>query len=448
MKSIPISRQTRCFLLIFLCFLWTSAGYLSWLYRLMEILPDVQVELVSEVVGYLLQALGLLAFALLVRKRPAFAKRQPFALTIVLDFLCLVLAVLLKGSVPILIFGLLMNLLHGLLAGFYLHRLALNVTWNRRALIFGLGYGAASFMTWLLSLFGGGNFLHSKWVLAVYFLLAGLTVLLLHQDDLHPADAPSREKTPAAGLVALAAGTVVLLSLVKSLGFSFPSADLREGIDLELSRVFYAVGLILAGFISDRERKYGAICCVASLGVPFLMITLVDQFSPSLVFWIINYLLYGFFTVFRVILFSDLAQKGEGSLWLSGFGLLFGRVGDALGVLGFLLLGVRPAVLIIISAGMFAVTIVGFLLLYQRLYTPAPLPERSERERFEAYARKYDLSSREREVLQLILDGYSSQEIAAKLFVSESTVKFHIHNLLKKTACANRVALIAQYQAE
>ena len=282
----------------------------------------------------------------------------------------------------------------------------------------------------------------------VYFLLAGLTVLLLRQDDLYPADAASREKAPAAGLVALAAGTVVLLSLVKSLGFSFPSADLREGIDLELSRVFYAVGLILAGFISDRERKYGAICCVASLGVPFLMITLVDQFSPSLVFWIVNYLLYGFFTVFRVILFSDLAQKGEGSRWLSGFGLLFGRVGDALGVLGFLLLGARPTVLIIFSAGMFAVTIVGFLLLYQRLYTPAPLPERSEQERFEAYARKYDLSSREREVLQLILDGCSSQEMAAKLFVSESTVKFHIHNLLKKTTCANRVALVAQYQTE
>lgn len=120
MKFNPMSRQTRCFLLIFLCFLWTSAGYLSWLYRLMEVLPDVQVELAAEMVGYLLQALGLLAFALLVRKWPAFAKRLPFALTIVLDLLCLVLAVLLKGPVPILTFGLCMNLFHGLLAGFYL----------------------------------------------------------------------------------------------------------------------------------------------------------------------------------------------------------------------------------------------------------------------------------------------------------------------------------------
>ena len=52
--------------------------------------------------------------------------------------------------------------------------------------------------------------------------------------------------------------TVFLLSLVKNLGFSFPSADVALGISLELSRVFYAAGLVIAGIVGDRERKYGA----------------------------------------------------------------------------------------------------------------------------------------------------------------------------------------------
>ncbi|MDY6104441.1 MAG: helix-turn-helix transcriptional regulator [Acetatifactor sp.] len=53
------------------------------------------------------------------------------------------------------------------------------------------------------------------------------------------------------------------------------------------------------------------------------------------------------------------------------------------------------------------------------------------------------MSGRELEVLKLLLGGLSNGEISAQLFISESTVKFHIRNLLKKTECTNRMALIA-----
>lgn len=449
MHRLSLSRQTRCLLLIFLCFLWTSAGYLSWLYRLLDALDGVTVELVAEVGGYLLQALGLLLFALLFQHCPAFAGRTPFALLTLADLICVALAVRLTGPAPLLIFGGAMNLLHGLLAGFYLHRLSETVAWDRRGRTFGVSYGLASLAAWLLSLFAGGNFLRSWAALPVYAVLAALTVALLWKEaPPSPAEAPTPAAPAAKGLLFLASVTVVLLSLVKALGFSFPSADLREGIDLELSRVFYAIGLIAAGFLSDRERKFGAIACVASLGVPFLLILLRDQLGPSIVFWIISYLLSGFFSVFRVLLFSDLAQKNAGAHWLSGLGLLFGRVGDALGALGCILLAASTALLVGLAAALFTIAVVCSFLLYQRLYLPVPLPARSERERFESFSAAYDLSSREREVLHLLLDGLSTQEIAAQLFVTESTVKFHIHNLLKKTACANRIELLSRYQTE
>ena len=43
-----------------------------------------------------------------------------------------------------------------------------------------------------------------------------------------------------------------------------------------------------------------------------------------------------------------------------------------------------------------------------------------------------DLTAREREVLSLIGDGLTNQEIAERLFIEVGTVKNHVHNILKK----------------
>ena len=55
---------------------------------------------------------------------------------------------------------------------------------------------------------------------------------------------------------------------------------------------------------------------------------------------------------------------------------------------------------------------------------------------------KLDLTSREREILGLLYDGCTNQEIAERLFISEGTVKTHAHNIFRKTGCANRVQLL------
>lgn len=55
------------------------------------------------------------------------------------------------------------------------------------------------------------------------------------------------------------------------------------------------------------------------------------------------------------------------------------------------------------------------------------------------------LSLREIEVLGLIMQGYTNNEIAEKLFVSYETVKSHRKNILLKTGAKNTAALISYY---
>ena len=60
----------------------------------------------------------------------------------------------------------------------------------------------------------------------------------------------------------------------------------------------------------------------------------------------------------------------------------------------------------------------------------------------EANLRTLGISKREYEVLELIAQGLSNQEIAEKLFVSTSTVKTHVSNVLAKLDARRRTQAI------
>jgi len=65
-------------------------------------------------------------------------------------------------------------------------------------------------------------------------------------------------------------------------------------------------------------------------------------------------------------------------------------------------------------------------------------------ERNEAAVSKLGISRREYEVLELIAAGLSNQEIAERLFVSTSTVKTHVSNVLAKLDASRRTEAIAR----
>ena len=61
--------------------------------------------------------------------------------------------------------------------------------------------------------------------------------------------------------------------------------------------------------------------------------------------------------------------------------------------------------------------------------------------KLEIFSKKYEISKREREVIQLICKGLSNQEIGDTLFISLQTVKDHTHRIFVKTGVKNRIQL-------
>jgi len=69
--------------------------------------------------------------------------------------------------------------------------------------------------------------------------------------------------------------------------------------------------------------------------------------------------------------------------------------------------------------------------------TPPPLaPASPGRER-----ERSPLSQREREIVALVAQGFKNKEMAEKMFISEQTVKNHLHNIFDKLGVSDRLEL-------
>lgn len=55
----------------------------------------------------------------------------------------------------------------------------------------------------------------------------------------------------------------------------------------------------------------------------------------------------------------------------------------------------------------------------------------------------HDLTSREKDVLKMMIEGMSNPEIAEKLVISKSTVKFHVSSILSKLGADSRTEAVS-----
>jgi DNA-binding NarL/FixJ family response regulator len=80
----------------------------------------------------------------------------------------------------------------------------------------------------------------------------------------------------------------------------------------------------------------------------------------------------------------------------------------------------------------------------------APITPQIARKVLEAFAKvnapkaDYGLTEREREILQLLVEGLSKQRIAEKIFLSYHTIDFHLRNIYNKLHVHNKAGAVAK----
>ena len=283
-------------------------------------------------------------------------------------------------------------------------------------MLFGGAYAFGSIGTWLLSLPMGGRFLwHGGSFLAIA-ALAALSLLFLRR--LTPPPAMEGSGYIHVGLntkgIWLAAAVLFLLSMENTLGFAFPLRGAADSVYIEFTRIFYGAGLIMAGLVSDRNRRWGAICCLAALAFPFAAMALGSNVTGETVMWVLAYLFLGFWSVYRILVFSDISGK-SGLPAFAVLGLLAGRLGEAVGTLG---AGMCTGTPLIILSGAVFVLVIAFLSAVSKAVQYQYKPGGGWKLRQMEYIAPR-LSAREQEIFNLIIQGMSNTEIASALYITE-----------------------------
>lgn len=74
--------------------------------------------------------------------------------------------------------------------------------------------------------------------------------------------------------------------------------------------------------------------------------------------------------------------------------------------------------------------------------------QRHSQEKFQIHSPIASLTEREKEILHLVVEGASNQEIASRLVIAPGTVKNHLHNILAKLQLKNRTQAVAYAMQE
>ncbi len=266
--------------------------------------------------------------------------------------------------------------------------------------------------------------------------------------------APERGEQPASLLLGLLAVTGLLSALVGLNDGIITTLHAEGHFDVSgFTRLFAPPGLLLAGWCADvRGGRYLSLACTVAMAGMTLAGLLFD--TPS-TFWAAGasmYFLGAFMSIYTIVPFLAAApgtpnpalwaSAGRGVKYLvTGITAIFGQfLFQRLSVTGF-----TAAYTLLLCA---LLVVIFFMDRVSEGLSPREEREKDVPPSREDLLKRYGITSREAEVLVLLLEGKTTAEAAEHLTISESTVKFHVANLLKKTGAKNRVELATKLMGQ
>ena len=452
-------KQLLLAIMIGLGFLWASSTYISQMFHLSALTSPDHIDRIALGYNYTAQAIGAITVIFFTHKlkRICFSSKI-LTTTLLISALSIPFILTVPSLIIVILSGIVMNFCHGFLTGLYLMYLGLFPS-RRRGVIFGLAYSSGSLLTYLLSRLMGSIAPELSSAAFIYVFLVLLNLLL---SKTFISDMMSQHTEASTKINIIQTNQLprwikfwsplfillFLMSLLSALGGDYRSSYIfSTNVDFHQTRIYYAFGLLIAGLVSDYSRKLGAHFCIIAIFFPFVSISLRSIPESIQMVWNLSYFFLAFYTVFRVVVTVDLADYDQSLFYLASLGFIISRAGDMLFALIPRTLYNSMSKATIVAVILTLVLIFTYLKVYLKLYHPSKNQVDLDSDAiFHAFSDRYNLTQREKDVFSAILDGYSNSEISGRLFISESTVKFHIKNLLKKTDCHNRTELLKRYR--
>lgn len=410
-------------------------------------------SLITEMVSgwaYIAQAIGIVCYMLLYRyKKELFGKRF-FLIALCLSQIPIIaLSVYSPNGCTLLVMTVLLNIVIGIQTAFAFSLIACRVERRHFALSFAVAYSIGGIMTFLISRINSDILVSYPIILFACILAAIICGLFLMHADLSTSqNEPVSVKQNTSSVVYLCI-TIALMAVIIALGSNDPVlVEAGNQMNFLLTRIFYAVGLITAALIYDKNPTLGGICALASILYPLLVIMLYREVPIHFFLVGLTDTFMGFYAVYRAGSFLNIASA-TGRLSLAAFGLCISRIAEGTAIILINLLGF-DRLTSFVTAG---IVFVPLIILFCYALTIEKKETSVETESLSAaghtagpsFDEIYHLTRRESEIVHYLSENKTNGEIADLLCISESTVRFHVSNILKKTDSKNRMDVRHKY---
>lgn len=281
-------------------------------------------------------------------------------------------------------------------------------------LCFGVGIVFVALLSWERS--------GIRWLRDLALVLVGGAVLLM-LDILRIYEITAGWPPAAAGRAALAAlsGAGNLLLTIAIPEFVRGIVPLPPSRFRSLIRPIGTVLIPLAGVLNELIDR-AALHVANDLGLAFLLAVAGACLAIG----------------YRRITDPETRRLVKGIMWATLAAIVAGRIQLVLtGFLGISLELRRVRV----AAVLYYLVLLALVLVYdvRHLFRPAGTAVAVPADEF---LRRYGISNRERDIIAMIVQGYSNRVIGDRLFISDRTVKNHISSIYRKTGASNKVQLL------
>ena len=434
----------------FLTYFILSQMYYTQIYRFAEYYSGTIVFAITDGWAYLMQALGMIAMIVLfVRKPETYGNKKFASLTMVATMPLLVLSVFAQNGTVLTILMIILNFIIGFDLTFYYGLMVQYLKSKARVMSIAISGALGALAMWGLSQVSP-DILTSKYIILIDAVLVILDIYLFMSFKNLSERCNMNAPASTGSLITVIKdnkilfAVVFLMSVLSVLGSS-DNASLTADLGLSLLdvRALYGIGLIVCALIYGKSKYAGALVTMTSLILPFIALGMVHMNYVSGIVSLVTFIALGFYSVYKAGVFMDVTEDKNLAPVFAALGLIASRLSDAITVTGFTLFYPEYFPVSFIVSGIVAIPLVYlFFLLLTKSTHPVQEDENAKRSRF---AETYGLIRREEEVAYYIAQGKSNGEIAALTHLSESTVRFHVANVLKKTGLSNRTEVSRAY---